>query len=333
MTFEEIIKDLKKKIYKPVYVLMGDEAYYIDEISNYIINNTLTEEEKSFNQSILYGKDVTVNQIDHVARRYPMMANQQVVVVKEAQNLKNIEDLVHYCSKPLASTILVICHKYKTIDKRKRLLKEVEKNGIVFESKKLYENQVPKWIHNYIASKNYTITPEAEMLLAEYLGNDLSKIVNEIDKLIISIPAGTTIDGALIENNIGISKEYNIFELQKALSQKDILKVNRIIKYFGENQKENPFVVTISSLFSYFNKLLIYHFIQDKSNRNSVASQMGVAPYFLQDYETAARKYSAKKVVDTFAVLREYDLKSKGIDNVSADVSDLLKEMMFKILH
>lgn len=330
--FKQIMTDLKKKIYKPIYLLMGEESYYIDQITNYILENVLKPEEKGFNQSVLYGKDVDASIVDNAARRYPMMANHQVIVVKEAQNMKKIEDLSYYASSPLKSTILVLNYKYKTVDKRKKLIKEIKKNGVVFESKKLYDNQVPSWISNYLSEKKFSIDPKASMILSEFLGSNLSKIANELDKLIISLPAGTQINASHIEKNIGISKDYNNFELQKALGEKDVLKANRIINHFGKNPKDNPMIVTIVVLFNFFSKVLIYHFLTDKSQKN-VASVLKVHPFFVRDYETAARRFNPRKTVATISLLREYDLRSKGVGNVSTPPGDLLKELVFKILH
>jgi len=331
-TFDQIMSDLKNKIYKPIYFLMGAESFYIDQITDYISSNVLTEAEKAFNQTVVYGRDVDVKDIDNLARRYPMMSSHQVIIVKEAQTVKNIENLVYYAGNPLKSTILVINYKYKNLAKNKKLYKEINKNGIIFESKKLYDNQIPVWINKYLNNQLYTIEPVASALLNDYLGTDLSKIVNELDKLIISLPANSKITTKHIEENIGISKDYNNFELQNALAQKDILKANRIINHFGKNQKDNPIILTINSLYYYFRKVLIYHFMKDKSNRN-VAATLQINPYFVKDYQTAARRYNPKKVVDIIAYLREYDLKSKGVDNVSATPEELLKELIFKILH
>ena len=331
-TFDKIMTDLKNKEYKAVYLLMGEESFYIDKITDYIANNVLSESEKAFNQTIVYGKDTDVLTIDNTAKRFPMMSSHQVVIVKEAQNIKNIDKLSFYASNPLESTILVLNYKYKTLDKRKKLYKEIEKNGVVFNSKKLYENQVPAWINSYLSNKKYSIEPVASTLLTEFLGTDLSKIANELDKLVISLPENTKIKPIHIEEKIGISKDYNNFELQNALIKKDVLKANRIIDHFGKNQKANPFVLTISSLFFFFKKVLIYHFSKDKNPR-TVASVLKVNPYFVKDYEMAAKKYNPKKVVAIISYLREYDLKSKGYGNQSATSLDLLKELIFKILH
>ncbi len=332
MTYKQIIKDLKNKIYKPIYLLMGEESYYIDNITNYIIDNVLKEDEKAFNMTILYGKDTSVNLVDNVARRYPMMANYNLVIIKEAQNLKNIDKLIYYSQAPSKSTILVLNYKYKTLDKRKKVYKAIKSAGIIFESKKLYANKIPDWINQYLNEKKYSIEPVACNLLTEFLGNDLGKISNELDKLIISLPANTKISSKHIEENIGISKDYNNFELQNALMKKDILKANRIIDYFGKNPRDNPVILTITSLYFFFNKILIYHFLKDKSRQNA-ASKLKVNPYFLKDYEMASKKYNPKKVVQIISLLREYDLKLKGVGNVSTTGDELLKELIFKIIH
>ena len=332
MTFEEIISNLKNKIYHPIYFLMGEEAYFIDKISDYITEHVLTEAEKGFNQTILYGKDLDPHLIISHARRFPMMANHQVIIVREAQNIKKIEELEAYVKNPLNSTILVINYKYKTLDKRKTFTKLLGQKGLLFESKKIYDNQLPTWIGSYLKTQNYTIAPQASAMLAEYLGTDLSKVANELDKLIISLPAGTQITPDHIERNIGISKEFNIFELQNALGERDLLRANRIINYFGANPSGNPVPVVISSLFSYFSKILNYHFLEDKS-QNNVASVLQVHPFFVKAYVTAAKNYSIRKLVEIIAILREYDMKSKGFGNVSATSTDLQREMIYRILH
>ncbi len=332
MTFEEIISNLQKKIYHPIYFLMGDETYFIDKISDYISNHVLTDAEKGFNQTILYGKDTEPQTIIANARRFPMMSNHQVIIVREAQNIKKIEELETYAKNPLNSTILVINYKYKTLDKRKTFTKLIAQKGVLFESKKIYDNQLPAWISNYLKNQQYTITPQATAMLSEYLGADLSKVSNELDKLIISLPAGTQITPDHIEKNIGISKEFNVFELQNALGERDLLRANRIINFFGSNPSTNPVPVVISSLFSYFSKLLNYHFLEDKS-QNNVASVLQVNPYFVKNYVSAAKNYNIKKLVEIVSILREYDMKSKGWGNVSATSADLQREMIYRILH
>jgi DNA polymerase-3 subunit delta len=332
--YEQIIADLKNKIYKPIYFLFGDEPYFIDLITKYIQNNVLTEEEKAFNQTILYGKDTDIHSVINAAKRFPMMANHQVVIVKEAQDIKDIEPLVYYATTPLKSTILVINYKYKTFDKRKKLYKVINENAVAFESRKLYDNEIPGWINNYVKTKNKQIDPNAGMLLIEYLGNNLGKIANELDKLIITLPEKEDkITTAHIERNIGISKDYNNFELHKALTQKNVLKSNRIVNYFAHNPKDNPLTLTLTSLYMFYSKVLAYHFIKNKKDRRSVAATLKVNPYFLGDYETAARQYNPKKVVEIIELLREYDLRSKGYNNVSTSHGELLKELVFKILH
>lgn len=332
MTFDQIMNDLKNKIYKPIYFLEGEEAYYIDEITNYISKNVLQESEKAFNQIVMYGKDVDISLVDNTARRFPMMANHQVIIIKEAQNIKKIDDLVFYASNPLKSTILVINYKYKTLDKRKKVYKEIEKNGLVFESKKLYDNQVPDWIRNYLKTRGRAIDDVSCMLLTEFLGTDLSKIVNELDKLILTVRETDKITPKHIEENIGFSKDYNNFELSNALAKKDVLKANRIVNYFAVNQKEVPLVQTITSLFFYFSKVLAIHYIKSPDSK-IIASELKVNPFFVKDYIAASKKYDLKKVVDIISYLREYDLKSKGYGSTSASEGDLLKELIFKILH
>lgn len=332
MNYEDILANLKKKIYHPIYFLMGEESYFIDQITDYISKHVLTEAEKGFNQHVLYGKDTDVDTIITHARRFPMMANHQVIIVKEAQNIKKIEDLEPYVEKPLTSTILVINYKYKSIDKRKGFAKKLAKGSVLFESKKIYDNQLPGWIDSYLAAHQYSIMPQAAAMLAEYLGTDLSKVSNELSKLIISLPEGTKITPDHIEKNIGISKDYNIFELQNALGEKNILKTNKIINYFAANPGSNPITRTISSLYYYYMKILTYHFLKDKS-QNAVAASLQVPPFFVRSYVAAAKVYNPKKLVEIMEILREYDMKSKGFGNVSTSAGDLQKEMIYRILH
>ncbi len=332
MTFDQIIDKLKNKIYYPVYFLSGEEAYYIDEISDYIEKNVLNDVEKEFNQTVIYGRETTVQSIISAAKRYPMMANYQVVIVKEAQDVPKIEELEKYLENPLASTLLVFNYKYKKIDKRRTFAKLIDKKGVLFESKKLYDNQIPAWIYSYVVQKGYQITPKANAMLAEYLGADLGKIVNEISKLILNIPPKAEITETLVEQNIGISKDFNIFELQNAIGSRNIVKANQIANYFAASPKENPLVKTIIMLFSYFSKLLIYHQLTDKS-RNNVASALSIVPNFVKDYETAARNYPPHKLINIVSILREYDLRSKGVNNVSTSEGEMLREMLFRILH
>jgi DNA polymerase-3 subunit delta len=333
VTYEEIISDLKKRIFKPVYFLAGEESYYIDLIREYIEENVLPEAEKSFNQVVLYGEDTTVPAIIDAARRFPMMSSHQVVIVKEAQTLRKIEDLIFYLEKPLPSTILVINYKYRAIDKRTKLYKALESQSLYFESPRLRDYQVPAWIERYLMVQGIKTDPNASAMLTEYLGTDLHKIVNELQKLTITLPPGKpVITTSLIEKNIGISKDYNNFELQKAVGEKNILKANMIVHHFANNPKDNPITLSIASLFSYFSKLLTYHYLTDKS-KNNVAAALKINPYFVRDYEVSASRYNVAKTVHIINLLRTYDMKSKGYGDLSSEPGDLLKELVFKILH
>ena len=328
---------------------MGEEPYFIDMISDHIENNVLDESEKEFNQTILYGRDITTADIIAAAKRFPMMSEYQVIIIKEAQNIKDLvgkdkegnkekqkektkSAFEAYLENPQKSTILVICYKYKTIDKRTSVAKVIDKNAVLFDSKKIYDNKVPDWINNYLKGKEYIASPKASALLTEYLGTNLSKVSNELDKLMINLPPKSEITVEHIQANIGISKDYNMFELQNAIGKKEVLKANRIINFFAANEKEHPMVMTVSSLFGFFCKLLSYHFLTDKS-KASVASELGVHPFFVTDYERAAKNFSAAKLKSIFSYLREFDLKSKGVDRGAATEGELLKELVFKILH
>lgn len=333
ITYEEIISDLKKRIFKPVYFLAGEEPYYIDLIINYIENKVLPEAEKAFNQMIFYGDDTNIAAIIDTARRFPMMASHQVVIIKEAQSLKKLEDLEIYLEKPLLSTILVFSYKYKTVDKRTKLYKSLERNAVYFESLRIRDYLIPAWIERYLMTKGIKADPSASVMLTEYLGTDLHKIVNELDKLIITLPAGNPmITTALIEKNIGISKDYNNFELQKAIGEKNILKANMIVHSFSNNPKDNPITLSIASLFGFFSRLLTYHYLTDKS-KNNVAAVLKVNPFFVKDYETSAIRYNVSKTVQIISLLRIYDMKSKGYGDAGTDPGDLLKEMVYRILH
>ncbi|WP_159952018.1 DNA polymerase III subunit delta [Polaribacter septentrionalilitoris] len=327
-----IVSDIKKGNIKPIYFLMGDEPYYIDKISDFIEENVLEEAEKGFNQQVMYGRDVAIEDIVGAAKRYPMMAERQVLIVKEAQDLsRTIEKLLSYAENPQPTTVLVINYKYKKLDKRKKLHKAISKTGLLYESKKLYENQVADWIRRVLSGKKYQIEPKAALMLVEFLGTDLSKIANELDKLMLILPKESIINDHHIEENIGISKDYNNFELRKAVGEKNITKANRIINYFAENPKNNPLVMTISLLNSFFTQLLLFHGLQDKS-KNSVAKSLKVNPYFVDEYFSAARNYPMRKVAQNIAFLRDADVKSKGV-GANQSNKDVLKELLFKIFH
>ena len=330
---KQLVEAIKKGDLKPIYFLMGEEAYYIDKLSDFIEDNVLDEAEKGFNQMVLYGRDVSIDDIVSNAKRYPMMAERQVVIVKEAQDLsRTIEKLASYAENPQPTTVLVINYKYKKIDKRKALYKAINKNGgVVFESKKLYDNQIPDWIRRVLKGQGYDISPKAAQMLTEFLGTDLSKVNNELNKLKIVLPKGTQITPEHIEDNIGISKDFNNFELLKAVGERNVVKAHQIAKYFGDNPKDNPMVVTVSLLFSFFSQLLHLHGMHDKSPR-SVASALGVNPYFVNEYLTAARNYPMKKVSSVISLLREFDVKSKGVGANAVPQGDLLKELLVRIL-
>ena len=309
---------------------MGEEPYYIDKLSDFIEQNVLSEEEKGFNQTILYGRDITIEDIVSTAKRYPMMAERQVVIVKEAQDLsRTIDKIESYAENPMESTVLVFCYKYKTLDKRKKVTKLLAKNGLVLESKKLYENQVGDWVKRVLAGKKYSIEPKATAMLVEFLGTDLSKINNELEKLQIILPVGSTINPQHIEENIGFSKDFNNFELLNALGSRNQVRAFRIAQYFSDNPKANPIVVTTSIIFGFFVKVLKYHGLKDRDPEKVVAF-LGVNSYFLKDYDVALRNYPMKKVSQIISSLRDIDVKSKGV-GANMSQSDLLKEMLFKI--
>jgi len=350
-TFETISKDLKNKVYHPVYFLCGEEPYYIDELAETIEKEVLTANEKEFNQTIFYGRDADLQNILSAARRFPMMANYQVVIVREAQDLKNLfkrkkeseedaeeegdkEDnlFASYLSNPQKSTILVFCYKYKTVDRRTKIGKQLEKSTVFFESKKLYPDKIPAWIVNYLKTKKYKIQEQPANLLAEYLGVNLSKLVNEIDKLLIGLPEGSEVNSQLIEKNIGISKDYNVFELQTAMAQRDFLKINRIINYFEANPKSNPLPMILPTLSSFFNKLILLHILKKKPGVN-ISEEAGINFFFLKDYQLATRTFSMDAAIKAIYAIHEYDLRSKGIGNYNAGEGELLREMIFKIMH
>ena len=336
-TYNEIISDLNKKSYAPVYFLQGEETFYIDNIISIIESDAIEESQKSFNQLILYGKETTITDIIGVARRYPMMGERQVVIVKEAQELKGWAKeetqqlLTSYMENPLPSTILVFGHKYKSIDKRTKVGKLLEKHSIFLNAKKIYDNEVPGWIQGYCQARNVTINQEAVMMLAENIGNNLQRLANEIDKLMINLKDNEYISESMIQKYVGISKDYNIFELQKAIGTKNKEKAFKIINYFSANPSNNPMVLTIYSLFSYFSKLLLIHH-SNSSNEKAIASAIGVNPYFVKEYLVAANNYSMMKVVDNMKYLQDADLQSKGIDAATKKDRAVLTELIHKLM-
>lgn len=331
---DDILKELKAKQYRPIYYLMGEESYYIDLISDYIAENVLSETEKEFNLTVVYGADVDVATVINAAKRYPMMSEYQVVIVKEAQAIRNLEELTYYLQKPLRSTILVICHKHGTLDRRKKLAAEIEKTGILFESKKVKDAQVPLFIAAYMKKKGIDAEPKASAMLADFIGTDLSRLTGELEKLIITMPKNQKrLTPDQVEKNIGISKDYNNFELRSALVDKDILKANRIIKYFEDNPKTNPIQMTLSLLFNFFSNLMLTYYAPDKSEQG-IAAMLGLkTSWQARDYMSAMRRYSGIKTMQIVGDIRYADAKSKGVDNPSMTDGDILRELVFKILH
>lgn len=332
-TYNEIVLGLNKKSYQPVYLLAGEEPYFIDILAERIENEVLSDLEKEFNLSVFYGRDLNVNDIIENCKRYPMMSSYQVIIIREAQELNTIENLSSYIDKPLESTILVLCYKYKTPDKRRSLYKSIQKKGVYFESQKISVSKMPEWINQYILNLGYTINLKATMLLTEYIGNDISKINNEVSKLLINLEKGSQINENHIENNIGISKDYNVFELIDAISEKNIHKSNKIIFYFVKNIKNHSIFAIIPQLFDYFTKLMIYHEKPANMSSKDLASKMGINIYFIEKYSRGSRYYSKEKIINIIGYLKEYDLRAKGVDNSTVDEGELMKELIFKILH
>ena len=333
MTYEQIFTDLRAKKYAPVYLLMGEEGYYIDLLSNYMQNKILDDTEREFNLTILYGKDTDMSSVINAAKRFPMMSEYQIVILKEAQQIKKWDELQFYLKNPLRSTILVFCYKYGKFDARQKVYKEIQKQGVVFESAKLRDYQIQPWIKKYLQERKKPADEKAIALLSEFLGNDLSKISNELDKLLIGMTASETrITPELVERNIGISKDFNVFELQKALVQNDVLKSNRIIKYFAENPKSHPIEMFLPQLFKFFSNIMLYHYLQDKSDA-SVAKALGVHPYFAKDFAAASKRFNAWKTMNIISEIRQTDARSKGIKNPNTSSGELMRELIFKILH
>ena len=333
MTYQNIISDLKKGNYKPIYFLHGEEAYYIDAISKYIEKHALTEAEKAFNQIVLYGKDIDFKNVIDNARQFPMMANRRVVIIKEAKDMKGIDMLASYFEKPSDQTVLVIAHKHKKLDGRSKLAKVIKKNAVVFESKPVRDYKIAEWISNYVREQGYSIDGKSSMLLGEYLGTDLSKITNEITKLTVNLEKGNTIDTNLIHDKIEISKDFNIFELQNALGKKDTAKSFLITDYFTKNIKKHPLVMLNGSLYNYFVKVLLTAKSINKSDQE-IASKIKLPnAFFVKDYKVAARNYNLSSLVKIFDYIKEADARSKGIGNRSTPPEAILTELVYKILH
>lgn len=332
MDHKLIIKSIKQKQFEKIYFLHGEEPFFIDQITDAVIENAMDESERDFNQTILYGKEADAGSVIADAKSYPMMGERRLVVIKEAQEFKEIDLLESYFNNPVDTTIFVLCYKHKKFDTRKKLIKTAASNGLVFLSDKVRDYKLVDWISNYARDTGYQITPKASMLLAEFLGTDLSRISNELEKLSILVEKGTAINEVHIEENIGISKDYNFFELQNAFAERDYVKASKIVNYFEKNPKMGPLIPIVSNLFGYHTKLMRIHFMKDKS-RESLASNLGINPFVVAQYTNAAKIYNPKKLAENIAILQEYDLKSKGIDNASISDGDLMKEMIYRLMN
>lgn len=334
LTYDNIIQDLQNKIYAPVYLLSGEESFFIDSITNFMEENILDAMEREFNQTILYGLDTSIPSLINLARSYPMSANYQVIIVKEAQNLKEMGDLLSYCEKPAESTILVFAYKHKDFDKRKSLYKAIKKQGVIFHSKKMWENKIPNWIQSHLEKNGFKIHPRESALLADYMGNDLSKISTELKKLTINLKKGATITMDVIEENIGISKDFNVFSLTDALAERDIVKANQIVQYFIGDEKNHSIHGLLPMMHSFFYKSLVYYQLENKSDKKSVAAKLGVHPFTVDRYIQCARNFKAMKLFSIIGYLKEADLKAKGVGATNnTSNGELLKELIYKILH
>jgi DNA polymerase-3 subunit delta len=335
---KKILSDVKAGKFSPVYFLQGEETFYIDLIADYIEQHALTEAEKGFNQVVVYGKDAAMATILTHARRFPMMAQRQVVIVKEAQDIQDLNKdiggklLLDYLTKPVPSTVLVFCHKHKSLDKRKELGKKIDQLSVCLTTKKMYDNQLPEFVSEYTRDKKIIIEDRAVQALCEYVGNDLHRLANEIDKLVISLPAGESITAERVMNQVGVSKEYNIFELQKAIIQKDALLATKIVNYFESNPKKNPIIPIIAYLYSFFSKLLVASQAADKSEKG-LASELRVSPYAIRDYSMALRQYPLPKIMDNISFLKDADLKSKGVNTGSGGDGQIIRELVWKLMH
>ena len=331
LTENELISDLKRGKVKNIYLLTGEENYGIDTVSDYFEHRFIQEDFRDFDQSVLYGRDVSMETIISMARRFPIMSPYQLILIKEAQDIRKWDQLPLYLDNPQPQTVLVFCYRHKKMDKRSAVYKSINKHGIIFEKEKLKEYKLPEWITMYVRENGYDISPQSASIIAESIGNDLGKIANELSKVFITIAKGSLITETIIENNIGISKDYNVFELQNAIGRKDIVKCNKIVNHFAANPKDNPIQPVLANLYAYIIKIMIYHQIDDKSRATTI---LGIHPYYLKDYETAASNYSLPKLATIIGYLKDADLKSKGIKNTGTITDgELLKELLFKILH
>ena len=331
MEYQDIIKEWKQKKYKPLYWLEGEEDFFIDQVSNYAEHHLLDEAEKGFNLTILYGKETDWSTVINACRRYPMFAERQVVVLKEAQSMKDILKLETYIDNPLASTIFVVAHKQGKIDGRSKLAKLIKEKGVLLSTKKMYDNQLPAWVEAYVSGLGRAISQKAGILLVDHIGNDLSRMANEIDKLLVNLPPDKKIDENDIEKYVGISKEYNVFELQNALGQKDIGKVMRIIRYFAANPKAGPIQMVLPALYNFFSKMNMVFGV--KGGEKEIAAALGVHPFFVKDYVNAARQYGVEGTEKAILLLHAYNLRSIGINDSGVEDGELMKELVYKLMY
>lgn len=330
---KQLIEDLKAAKYQPVYLLTGEESYYIDLVSDYFEHHVIAEDFRDFDQTILYGRETDMRTVVSYAKQFPMMSPIKLVLVKEAQDIptREWELLADYLQHPLPQTLLVFCYRHKKLDKRSKTYKAINEKGCICERAKLYDSQVPDWIGTFVNQHGHTITQKGSVLIAEYIGNDLSKIANELSKVFISLNPGDVITEDIIEQNIGISKEYNVFELQSAIGRRNVVQCNRIVNHFAANPKDNPIQMVLPSLYGYFIKIMLYHQLADKSQ---AASALKVNPFFVKDYAVAAQNYTLGKLASCIGYLYDADLRSKGVRNTGTITDgELLKELVFKIIH
>jgi len=335
ITFELVMRDLKARTFSPIYILMGEESFYIDKISDYIADNVLQPEERDFNQTIVFGSDMNAAQIVDLAKAYPMMAEKRVVIVKESQNLHGDTDFLEkYLDKPVSSTVLVFCHKNGTIDRRKKIVGKAETVGVVFESKKKRDYELPGFVENYLKQHKATIDNKAAVMMADHVGSDLSRLISELDKVLISLPQDRRVTPDIVERQIGISKEFNAFELRNAIINRNIFKANQIIKYFDKNPKAGSIYSFLPLLFNYFQNLMIAYYAPNRNNENSIAQYLELrGGWAAKDYVTGMRNYTGMKTMQIISEIREIDARSKGLDNPNTGVRDLMKELIFFILH
>jgi len=336
VTYESVMSELKARKFRPLYYLMGDEPYYIDKISDWIAENVLKPEECDFDLTILFGSDVTASQVADTARRFPMMGERQVVIVKEAQNIKSVEPLEKYLKNPNPTTILVMCHKNGKLDgRRQAYVKAIREAGVLFESQKLKEKDLPAFIERFLQARGASVDPKSTQMIAEAIGADLGRLTSELDKVLLSLPEqDRRVTPQVVEEQIGISKEYNAFELRDAIVNRNVLKANRIIKYFDDNPKAGSIYSLLPILFNYFQNLMIAYYCPQRGSQEALAQWLDMkSPWAARDYVTGMRNYTGMKVMQILGKIREMDAKSKGLDNPNTPLGELMKELIFFTLH